>query len=112
MAETALIINAKIATADTVTKLYDSPSGGSGTVISAVSVTNDSSASASYKIYIFDENQVVVGDPIVPQTIVVKDKSSPGATAVNQTIPPGGSLRAENSTANALGFYISGLEQA
>ena len=52
MAESALIINTKISTADTVTKIYDSPGGGSGTVISALTVTNDSSASASYKIYI------------------------------------------------------------
>ena len=111
MAERALIINTKIATADTVTKLYDSPSGGSGTVISALTVTNDSAASVSYKIYIVDSDGIV-GDPIVPQTIVVKDRSSPAATAVNQTVPSGGSLRAENSTANALAFYMSGLEQA
>jgi len=110
MAESPLISNTKIAAADTVTTLYTSPGAGAGTVISALSVTNDSLSSASYKVYIVGLDGVV-GDPVVPQTIVVKDRSSPASTAINHTIPAGGTLRAENSTANALGFYMSGLEQ-
>lgn len=110
MADSPLVINQKIATVDTVTILYSAPVGGDGTVISAISVTNDSAASASYKMYIVGNNGVV-GDPVVPQTIVVKDRSSPAATAVNHTIPAGGSLRAENSTANAFSYYVSGSEQ-
>ena len=110
MAESALIVNVKIPTADTVEILYTSPPSGSGTVISALSVINNSSASASYKVYIVGQTDDI-GAPVVPQTIVVKDKASAAPTAVNQTIPAGGTLRAENSTANALSFYMSGLKQ-
>ena len=110
MAESTLILNEKISSADTISTLYESPASGSGTVISALTVTNDSESSASYKIYIVGVD-AVIGDPLVPQTIVVKDKASAAATAVNHTIPAGGSLRAENSTANALSFYMSGLKQ-
>ena len=110
MAESTLILNTKIPTADTPEILYTSPPSGSGTVISALTVTNDSTASASYKIYIVGQTDDL-GDPVVPQTIIVRDKASAAATAVNQTIPAGGTLRAENSTANALSFYMSGLKQ-
>ena len=110
MAESNLIINAKIPSADAIETLFTSPIGGSGTVISALTVTNNSTASASYKIYIVGSDGLI-RDPVVPQTIVVRDRSSAAATAVNHTIPRGGTLRAENSTANALGFYMSGLNQ-
>ena len=106
-----LIPNTTISTVDTITSLYTSPSAGAGTVIRSFTVSNNSAASASYKAYIFDSTGTVVG-AIVPMKIVVKDRFDSAPSAVNQTIPAGGTLRAENSTASALNFYMSGLEQA
>ena len=105
-----LIQNSTISSADTITTLYTSPSEGDGTVIRSFTVSNNSAASASYKAYIYDSAGAAVG-AIVPMKIVVKDKFDSAPSAVNQTIPAGGTLRAENSTASALNFYMSGLEQ-
>ncbi len=95
---------------DEITILYTSPETSDGTVIRSFTVSNNSTASVSYKAYIYDSGGVTVG-AIVPMKIVVKDKFDSATSAVNQTIPAGGTLRAENSTASALNFYMSGLEQ-
>jgi len=108
--DSALIKNTTIPTVDEITILYASPESGDGTVIRSFTVSNNSTASVSYKAYIYDSVGVSVG-AIVPMKIVVKDKFDSASSAVNQTIPSGGTLRAENSTADGLNFYMSGLEQ-
>jgi uncharacterized protein YcfL len=108
--DSALIKNATISAADTITILYVSPASSDGTVIRSLTVSNNSPASSSYKAYIYDSDGVSVS-AIVPMKVVVKDKFDSASSAVNQTIPAGGTLRAENSTADALNFYMSGLEQ-
>ncbi len=108
--DSVLIPNLTISSVDTITILYTSPAAGDGTVIRSFTVSNNSSASASYKAYIYNSGGLAVG-AIVPMKIVVKDRFDSAPSAVNQTIPSGGSLRAENSTAGALDFYMSGLEQ-
>lgn len=110
MTEKTLIANKTIATADTITTLYTSKASGLGTVIRALTVSNNSLTSASYKAYIFSAAGAIEG-AICPLKIIVRDRFDSAASAVNQVIPPGGTLRAENSTADALSFYMSGLEQ-
>jgi hypothetical protein len=110
MTEKVLVSNTTISSVDAITQLYLSPSGGQGTVIRALTVANNSTASASYKVYIYDSGGSLVG-AIQPLKIIVRDRFDSGPSAVNQVIPPGGTLRAENSASNALNFYMSGLEQ-
>lgn len=106
-----LINNAKIIVPDVITALYTSPSDGLGTIITAFTASNDSSASASYKAYIFDAAGSVVS-PVIPLTIVVKDRFNSGPSIVNQVVPSGGTIRIENSTGDALNFYATGREQS
>jgi len=110
MTEKTLIANDTVGTVDTITTLYTSPSSGLGTVIRALTVSNNSLTSASYKAYIYDSSGSAVA-AIAPLKIIVRDRFDSAASAVNQVIPAGGTLRAENSTANALSFFMSGLEQ-
>ena len=110
MDDSVLINNTKISAADTVTIVYTSPSAGAGTIITAFTASNNSAASASYKAYIVDLT-AVVGDPVIPLQIVVKDKTDSGAPIVNQVVPAGGTIRVENSTGDALNFYATGRAQ-
>lgn len=111
MADTPIIINETIAAVDSITTLYSSPATGFGTLITAFTASNDGGpASVSYKGYIYDS----AGTPmaVIPQTIVVKDRFHSGPSMVNQTVPPGGTIRVENSAANGLNFYATGREQS
>lgn len=110
MANTLLIDNQVIGTADTVETLYTSPAAGAGTLITAFTVSNNSLASASYKAYIHGSGVESV-DAVVPLKIVVRDRFDSGPSIVNQVVPAGGTIRAENSTAGALSFYATGIEQ-
>lgn len=110
MSDSVIINNSKIAVADVITTLYTSPSGGAGTIVTAFTVSNSSGASASYKAYIYDQSGAVV-DPVIPLKIVVRDRFDVGASIVNQVVPAGGTIRAENSTGDALNFYATGREQ-
>ena len=110
MADTPIIINETISSVDTITTLYSSPEKGSGTIITAFTASNDGGpSSVSYKAYIYD----LSGTPqaVISQTIVVKDRFHSGPSIVNQTVPPGGTIRAENSAADGLNFYATGREQ-
>jgi hypothetical protein len=95
--------------ADTIETIYTSPSGGSGTIITAWAAINNSGVNASYKAYIYNSSGTAVS-PIVPLKIVVRDKFDLAPTAVNQLIPNGGSLRVESSAAGSITFRISGVQ--
>jgi hypothetical protein len=105
-----IISNTKISAPDVITTLYTSPSSGGGTIVTAFTVSNNSTASAYYKAYIYDSTGAVV-DPVIPLKIVVRDRFDVGASIVNQVVPAGGTIRAENSTGDALNFYATGREQ-
>lgn len=110
MSESSLVLGATIPEVDTVTELYESPATGAGTVISAFTVTNNTASSASFKAYIYGST----GDAllaIAPMTVVVPDAFSATPSAVNHVVPPGGTIRAENSAADSLVFNISGRQQ-
>lgn len=115
MADSTLVSSAQNTAADTIQNFYTSPaanSGGSGTRVKAFTASNDSGGgSVSYKAYIYDSTGTQVsGRAVIPQTIVVKDKFDFGPGIITHLIPPGGSLRMESSTANALTFRVTGLE--
>jgi len=110
MANTVLIDNKLLGVEDSITTLYTSPSTGSGTIITAFTVTNNTTASASYKAYIYDGGGSSVG-AIQPFKVLNRDRFDSVASAVNHVIPAGGTIRAENNIANSLNFYASGLEQ-
>lgn len=110
MTDSVIINNTKISAPDVVTTLFTSSTAGQGTIITAFTVTNNSAASASYKAYIVD-SAGVVGDAVVPQKIVVRDRFDSAPSIVNQVVPAGGSIRAQNSTGDALNFYATGRNQ-
>ena len=111
MADSVLINNLKISAVDTITTAYTSPASGQGTIITAFTASNDGGpASVSYKGYIYDQGGSLVS-AVIPMTIVVKDRFHSGPSVVNQVIPPGGTLRLENSTSDGLNFYATGREQ-
>ena len=61
--------------------------------------------------YIYDATGTQAASrALIPQTIVVKDKFDLGPGSITHLIPPGGSLRMQSSTANALTFTVTGLE--
>ena len=93
---------------NTPTTVYTAPSDGQGTIITAFTATNCITSGVSYKAYI---TSGTAGCPIIPFTIVGRDKFSPGSALVGQTIPKGSSLQIENSAADGLNFYITGREQ-
>lgn len=111
MARVAIVQNKQSTVPDTVESFYASPVQGTGTVISAFTASNDTTSSKTYKAYIYDSFGAVVS-AVIPQTIVVRDRADSGPSIVNQTIPPGGTLRMESSSAGGLSFYVTGVEQA
>ena len=115
MADSTLVNSAQNTQVDTIQVFFTalpSNAGGSGVRIKAFTASNDSNnASVTYKGYIYDSTGTQVsGRAVIPQTIVVKDKFDLGPSAITQLIPPGGSLRMESSTADALTFRVTGLE--
>ena len=97
---------------DTIEKFYDSPSassGGQGTRISAFTASNNSTASSTYKAYIYDSSGALKA-AVVPQKIVVKDRFDLAPSIIGHVIPVGGSLRMESSTAGAITFRVTGSE--
>jgi hypothetical protein len=110
MADKVLVGNSRSALADTVEVFYTAPSTGSGTRIKAFTASNNTESSANYKAYIYP----AAGpdpEPVIPQTIVVRDRADNGAAIINQVIPAGGTLRMESSDANSINFYVTGVDQ-
>jgi len=105
MAEEILVFDASNSAADTVQSFYPAEVD---TQILAFTATNNSTASVSYKAYIY--SSAGGQRAIVPQTIVVRDRFDLGVSAVGFLIPAGGSLRMESSEANALSFNVVGQE--
>ena len=70
-------------------------------------VSNNYTASASYKAYIYDADDVTVG-AVSPMKIVVRDRFDSSPALVNQVIPAGGSLKVESSALDALYFTVTG----
>ncbi len=110
MATSKSLVNKGVNTiADTPQSIYTSPSRGNGTIITAVTVANNSTSNKSYKAYIVGEGESVV-NPQTPFRIVIWADIDAGTGIDGQTIPAGGSLYVEASAANAVYFTVSGKE--
>jgi hypothetical protein len=104
MTDIVLVNNTKTAGSDTIETVF---TASKNTLITAFTASNSSAASSYFKAYIVDSTGVV-GDPIQPQTIVVKDKKNAASGIVNQLIPVGGTLRVSDQNAGYLNFYVTG----
>ena len=105
MSAVLMINSAENSEVDTVELMFTDR--GTGTRITAFTASNSGPSSVTYKAYLYDST----GDElpaVVPQTIVVKDRSSLGVQLLGQLIPPSGSLRIESS--GPLAFRATGDE--
>ena len=109
MADVILANNFKTAASTTIEAVYTSPTTSKGTLITAFTASNSAIASSYFNAYIVDASGVV-GDPVQPQTIVVKDRKNAGSGIVNQLIPAGGTLRVSDQNAGYLNFYVTGRD--
>ena len=105
---TALAINFKNTIADSQQTVYTSPLTGSGTRIDSFTAANSGTVNRNYSAYI--DNGVTDNKPIIPFKIVVWGESDLGIGLVNQTIPPGASLKVESSSVGDIYFTVSGVE--
>lgn len=112
MVDTVLVQNGSNTAADVIESFFPSPSGAgnNGTKIKAFTASNDTTASHSYKAYIYGSTGAPLA--VIPQTIVVRDKADYGASIIGQVIPKGGTLRMESSSADGsfLNFYVTGSQ--
>lgn len=109
MTDKVLVFNESSGFPDTIEQFYLSPTSGLGTKIKAFTVANSTESSKSYKAYIYSSAGTLVS-PIVPLSIVVRDKTDFAPSALNQVIPAGGTLRIESSDSSSLNFYVTGQE--
>ena len=110
MATSILLVNKGVNTlADTPESIYTSPSAGNGTIITAVTVANNSDSNKSYKAYIVNAGESAV-NPQTPFRIMIWADIDAGTGIDGQTIPPGGSLYVEASAVDAVYFTVSGKE--
>ena len=112
MADLTMVNSVENTLPDTIESFYtavESGNAGSGARITAFTATNNSSASASYKGYIYDASGDLI-EAVIPQKIVVKDRFDLGPSIITHLIPPGGSLRMESSTADSITFRVTGKE--
>ena len=110
MADTPLVFNKKNSAADNIESFFVSPGDADGTKIKVFTASNGTTSGKSYLAYIYDSGGDAV-DPIIPQTIVVRDTSDHGTSIVDQVIPAGGSLRISSSDAESINFYVTGSAQ-
>ena len=87
--------------------IYTSPAQGAGTVISAVTVSNNTLQDHYYLAYIGKGYDI--DDPIIPDTTIKSKRTDPAAELVGQVIPPGHSLWFEDPY-HVLLFTVSGRE--
>lgn len=89
--------------------IYTSPAQGAGTIISAVTISNDSSDERLFRVWIGNVATVDDDGPVMPDTSVKPKRADNGAELIGQIIPAGHSLWVEDPF-NVLLFTISGRE--
>ncbi len=91
--------------------LYDSPSGGLGTRITALTATNQDVTTRTYTIYIVpDGGSATDSNLILKAKALTPNEDDEPAAVTNQLIPPGGSLQILGSVASAISIRASGIE--
>lgn len=110
MATSKQIISKKAnTTADIAEEIYESPSRGGGTVITAFTATNTDTVNRYYRAYIVPKDEDV-NNPQIKYRIVVWGEIDLGAGIDGQVIPPGGKLYVESSAPDSIYFTLSGRE--
>lgn len=112
MSDTQLVTNKQSDAADTIEIFYTNNTDRDARV-NAFTASNSTLTSQTYEAFIYSSTDAEpdLPDAIIPQTIVVRDKSDHGAGIVNMIIPAGSTLRIKSSNANGLNFNVAGLEQ-
>lgn len=108
-------LNVKIATGYVTTgttpeTVYTSPAAGQGTRITALTAYNKSVTTESYTAYIAPDATAATSSEAVVNQAVTTLKSDVPLEALNQIIPPGGTLQVDTSAAGAFTFQVSGIE--
>lgn len=96
-------------TADTVEEVYKSPINGSGSVVTAFTATNATTANRIHSVYIFDSAGAAT-KKLISDERLVRNKSSFGGELVNQALDPGETIRVESDLANSVSWNITGKE--
>ena len=107
MANKQIVDNFSVSTPDTVEIAYTAPADKS-VVIESFTAANNSGVNAAYSCYI--KSAAGALQPQVKDKVVVWGRSDLGIGAVNQIIPPSGTIRIETTATAAIYFTISGRE--
>lgn len=91
--------------------LYTADGSGNGTRINAISVINTSGGAQTYSLYIVPNGESATN----PNALVLNRSVNSNATdlapeALNQLIPPGGTIQALASANTAISVRASGIE--
>ena len=97
------------ATADTIEEVYKSPTGGSGSVVTAFTATNATVQNRIHSVYIFGADGVLT-KKLISDERLIRNKSSFGGEIVNQALDPGETIRVESDLADSISWNISGKE--
>jgi len=89
--------------------VYTSPLDGTGSVVTAFSVTNATTVNRIHSAYIFGSDGVLV-KKLISDERLIRNKSSFGGEIVNQALSPGETIRVESDLANSVSWNISGKE--
>lgn len=95
--------------ANTPEILYTSPANGLGTVITNLSVSNATSTTQTFILYIVPDGGSPTL-PVTPQTSLAANRADTPPEMAGQTIPAGGTLQFESSQAGTLIVTASGRE--
>lgn len=95
--------------ANTVENVYTSPVGGTGSVITAFTVTNATAVNRIHSAYIFGADGVLTKKMISDERLI-RNKSSFGGEMVNHALNPGESIRVESDLAGSVSWNITGKE--
>lgn len=96
-------------TANTVEEVYISPVNGSGSVVTAFTVTNATTQNRIHSTYIFGADGVLT-KKLISDERLIRNKSSFGGEIVNQALGPGETIRVESDLADSVSWNISGKE--
>lgn len=105
--EQQLVDTFQSTTPNTPEEIFKSPVDGAGTLITGVTVANDTATDRTYKAYIVSSTSLGTL-PQVPVRTIVKRKTDIPPELTGQVIPPGGTLQFESSFSASIAITVSG----
>ena len=111
--QVTLVNGVSITVASTPVALYSSPSSGTGTIISAFTISNTSSGTVNYKCWVVPLGSIV-GDEfvLVPSKAIKTLKSDVPYEVVSHFMPVSSVLYVQADAASAVSVRVSGVELA